>query len=45
MIDKVYGSHTRQRAAHLGKIADEATRSRLRERPRPIKPKSQQTEM
>jgi integrase len=37
MIDKVYGAATRQRAAHLGKVANEATRSRLRERTKPLK--------
>jgi integrase len=38
MIDRVYGKSTRANLAHLGTVADEATRSRLRERRGPKKP-------
>jgi DNA-binding XRE family transcriptional regulator len=36
MIDKIYGATTRENLANLGKIANEAVRSRLRERPKPL---------
>jgi integrase len=36
VIDKIFGVSTRSNAAHLGRIANEATRARLRERPRPV---------
>ena len=30
MIDTVYGSHTRQRTAHLNSVAEDILRKRLR---------------
>jgi integrase len=33
VIDKIYGASSRANAAHLGRVANEATRARLREKP------------